>query len=118
MSPELPSLPEYLLQRAEVPRQAWTADRVGRLIAGMGFLLVGALAQWNPIDAPWLWWALALGMGAQIIMSTLVGWCPFHQMLRRAGVKEREEVFVQELRSQLHTSVPDRELAQSRKVEV
>ncbi|MCW8131348.1 MAG: DUF2892 domain-containing protein [Planctomycetota bacterium] len=83
-------------RRAEVPRGAWTADRLGRLLSG-GFVLASMLiALLGPWPA-WIGCAAAAFAGVQLLVTSLVGWCPLQALLRRLGAKEREEVFAEAL---------------------
>jgi hypothetical protein len=44
------------------------------------------------------WTVLAACVGLHLAISALIGWCPFHELLKYFGVKDREEVFAEELR--------------------
>jgi hypothetical protein len=86
------------LGRPNLPRQVWTADRFGRLLAG-GSIFLCLTAAWalRSSDGPD---ALALALlaaliGLEQVVTALIGWCPFHQMMKRMGIKDREEVFVE-----------------------
>lgn len=71
---------------------AWTTDRWGRVLAGSGVVL--CLTGYWATGASWLA-LLALGLGVEQVVTALVGWCPFHQMMRRLGIPDREEVVLQ-----------------------
>lgn len=99
MDPVLQTLLNRLSRRAEIPRQAWTTDRWGRFLAGCGivFFLGFGLAFGDAIFTPWT--VLAGCVGLQLTVTSLIGWCPFHELLKLWGVKDREEVFAEELRA-------------------
>lgn len=95
--------PDPLLPRAEdalgkVPRDAWTVDRVGRMIAGAFVLGSMLLALCGPLPV-WIGCAAGAFVGVQLIVTALIGWCPLQTCLRRLGLKEREEVYVASMRT-------------------
>lgn len=81
-----------------VPRGAWTIDRCGRLLAGSFVVACMALAWLGWVPA-WIAGVAVAGAGLQLVLTSLLGWCPLQQMLRRLGFKEREEVAFEVLHS-------------------
>lgn len=106
MQHDLPDVTDLLARRAEIPRGRWTTDRWGRLVAGafvMAFLLPVCLQEGGYGQAFVL---LAAGTGAVLVLTALAGWCPFHELFKRLGIKDREEVFAEGLRA--HTRLEPR----------
>ncbi|MCW8131589.1 MAG: methyltransferase domain-containing protein [Planctomycetota bacterium] len=96
----MPAPPSELLAaltlRAEISRRCWTTDRWGRLISGasvIAFVLPEVCTAWTPLLL------CALAAGAASAGSALAGWCPFHELLKWLGAKDREEVFAEGLRA-------------------
>jgi SAM-dependent methyltransferase len=99
------------LRAVAVPRTAWTADRYGRLIAGASVFICAAAGCWLWQHQSALWPGLVLVaalIGLEQIVTALVGWCPFHQMMKRMGIPDREEVFAELARAQQQAGLPQR----------
>jgi len=60
-----------------------TMDRVIKIMAGTFILISVALAVW--VSKWWLIWTAFVG--ANLIISTLTGWCPAEKILRKFGVQ-------------------------------
>jgi hypothetical protein len=80
------------IRPAAIPRQSWTADRLARFLVG--------IASGTCLGAGWLlpeyqavaWTTIAV-MALQLVITSLVGWCPFHEAIKRLGIPDREEVY-------------------------
>lgn len=92
-----PALPSRVADpQASVPRHAWTTDRWGRLLAGasISLCLAGAwLLGGETSTAGIVLLLLASLIACELVLTSLIGWCPLHQALRGCGVPDREEVF-------------------------
>jgi len=63
-------------------------------------------------DLTWtVWTAFAALTGLQLVVTAVIGWCPFHELIKRLGVKDREEVFAEELRGCVRKMFEEGEVA-------
>jgi hypothetical protein len=68
----------------------WSVDRWGRLLAGSGILLTTALGI---LHHP-AWLIGTLLASSNLVVTSLTGRCPLHDILIRLGAKEREDIFL------------------------
>ena len=61
-----------------------TVDRYLRLVAGAFVLMSVALAHF--VSPKWLWFTACVG--ANLLQSSITGWCPLMTILRKAGVPD------------------------------
>jgi hypothetical protein len=76
-----------------IPRHCWTADRWGRLLAGSTSGLCLAAGWLWPGCQTWAWSLIGI-IALQLVVTSLIGWCPLQELVRRLGIPEREEVYV------------------------
>ncbi len=60
-----------------------TVERIVRGMAGSFVLLSLVLAHYHSVN--WLWFTAFVG--ANLLQSSLTGWCPVFTLLRKLGVK-------------------------------
>jgi hypothetical protein len=85
------------LPRVTISRRAWTTDRWGRLLGG-GSIAVCLAASFLRLD-PLTPVILAECIAVWLAVSALIGWCPIHEVLKRLGIPDREEVWARTQRT-------------------
>lgn len=63
-----------------------TIERLIRMIAGTFILASLALAHW--VNPNWLWFTAFVG--ANLLQSSLTGWCLMEDILRKLGAGEKQ----------------------------
>lgn len=62
-------------------------ERIVRAFAGSFILLSLGLAYW--VNPQWLW--LTAFVGLNLLQSSFTKFCPLEKILRKAGIKSKEE---------------------------
>ncbi len=96
--------PERPTSKIKSPDQCWTVDRMGRLLAGSSILMYIGLWMLLPSSLRWVPGALLILAGLQLVATALIGWCPLNKTLRWIGAKEREEVFLEQIRNEISSN--------------